>query len=158
MVICRLSVIFSVGDRNMRSKFISHLVKHLINFMHRKELRLLGFINLVLQYSSGQMWSPNAVLVGEGSCGCNHRAPRRNGNLTSCISLVWSPAPLSLLDAVNIFQRESPGLMFRGSFPGLLLWSYSLNTLFPEWLSRAQPRTLHVQPQALRNSFQNQFW
>jgi len=36
MVIDGVSVIFAVGDRNMRAKFISHLVKHLINFMHRK--------------------------------------------------------------------------------------------------------------------------
>lgn len=45
---------------------------------------------------------------------------------------------LSFLEAVNVFPKVSTGLMFRGSFQGLLLQSYSLNTLFPEWPSCAQ--------------------
>lgn len=51
---------------------------------------------------------------------------------TSEVCLRGLPASLSLLEAVNVFQKEGPGLMFRGSFQGLLLQSYSLNTLFPE--------------------------
>lgn len=55
---------------------------------------------------------------------------------TSEVCLTGSPASLSLLDAVNGFQRESVGLMFKGSLQGLLLQSYSLNTLFPESTAR----------------------
>lgn len=100
--------------------------------------------------------------LGWAGRGRNGWRPRRNlflwqnGNVrASEAGLTRLAASQNLLEALNVFQTGSWDLVFRGSFQGLLLQSYSLNTLSQSgshmlsdiaWTQIWAPRNIFINP------------
>lgn len=80
----------------------------------------------------------------------------QNGNVrASEAGLTHLAASQSLLEALSVFSKGSWDLVFRGSFQGLLLQSYSLNTLsqsdshmlsYIAWTQIWVPRNIFTNP------------